>query len=194
MKSQRERKKEDIILHRIEAYIRLALIFIAIISVLYLPILLYLKKKGKSIIRQLSYIGLISSVFLIIFATILFVPINFHPEEYILNIKPFNGIVNMESFQQTMIEKISNIMLFVPLGLFIPIVLRNKRKLYKTTMIALGISFSVEFIQYFIGRSSDIDDIITNVLGAIIGYGLFKIVNKFLHEKKWWNKLIGNNE
>lgn len=180
-------------MHRIEAYIRLALIFIVIISVLYLPILVYLKKKGKSVIRQLGYIGLICSIFLIIFATILFVPITFHPEEYILNIKPFNWIGNIDSFQQVLVEKVPNIMLFIPLGFFIPIVLKNKRKLYKTTLIAFGITFSVEFFQYFIGRSSDIDDIITNLLGAIIGYAIFKILNHFLEQKKWWKKLIGNN-
>lgn len=175
-------------MHRIEAYIRLALIFIVIISILYLPILLHLKKKGKSVIRQLSYIGLICSIFLIIFATILFVPITFQPEEYILNIKPFNWVGNIDSFQQFVVEKVPNIVLFVPLGFFIPIVLKNKRKLYKTTLIALGITFSVEFVQYFIGRSSDIDDIITNLLGAIIGYTVFKVLNTFLKEKKCWKK------
>lgn len=181
-------------MHRIEAYARLALIFIVIISVLYLPILLYLKKKGKSIIRQLSYIGLICSLFLIIFATILFVPINFQTEEHILNIKPFNWIGNIDSVQQLVAEKVPNIILFIPLGFFIPIVLKNKRKLYKTAMIALGITFSVEFIQYFIGRSSDIDDIITNLVGAIIGYALFKMFHYFLQKRKWWNKFIANNK
>ena len=180
-------------MHRIEAYIRLALIFIVIISVLYLPILLHLKKKGISIIRQLSYIGLICSMFLIIFATILFVPITFHPETYILNIVPFNWVGNTESFQQIIVEKVPNIMLFIPLGLFVPIVLKNKRKLYKTTLIGLSITFSVEFFQYFIGRSSDIDDIITNVLGAIIGYAIFKVLNNLFNKKKWWNEFIQNN-
>ncbi len=178
-------------MHRIEAYIRLALIFIVIISILYIPILLFLRKKGKSVIRQLGYIGLICSIFLIIFATILFVPINFQPEEYILNIKPLNWIGNTDSIQQVIVEKVPNIMLFIPLGFFIPIVLENKRKLYKTTFISLCITFSVEFFQYFIGRSSDIDDIITNILGAIIGYEVFKILSKLLKDKKWWNEFKG---
>lgn len=60
-------------------------------------------------------------------------------------------------------------------------------------MSTLGITFSVEFFQYFIGRSSDIDDIITNVLGAIIGYAIFKVLNNLLKDKKWWNQFIGNN-
>lgn len=39
-------------MHRIEAYIRLAIIFIMIITTLYFPILMILKKRGKNIIRQ----------------------------------------------------------------------------------------------------------------------------------------------
>lgn len=179
-------------MHRIEAYLRLALIFMIGISILYLPILLILKKKGKNIIRQLSYIGLFGTLFLIIFATILFVPITFQPENHILNMKPFNWIGTIDSFQQFVVEKVPNIMLFMPLGFFIPIVFKNKRKLYKTVFISFSITFGVEIFQYFIGRSSDIDDIITNLFGAMIGYFIFKIFHQFLKQKNWWNKLIGN--
>lgn len=46
-------------MHRIEAYTRLAIIFIIIITILYLPILLILRKKRKNIIiRQLGKLGL----------------------------------------------------------------------------------------------------------------------------------------
>ena len=44
-------------MHRIEAYTRLAIIFIIIITILYLPILLILRKKRKNIIRQLGKLG-----------------------------------------------------------------------------------------------------------------------------------------
>lgn len=50
-------------MHRIETYIRLGLIFVVII---YLPILFKLKKKGISPTRQVSYIGLVCSIFLIV--------------------------------------------------------------------------------------------------------------------------------
>lgn len=178
-------------MHRIEAYIRLALIFIMIISILYLPILFILRKKGKNFIRQLSYIGLFCSIFLIIFATILFVPINFHPEIHVLNIKPFNWVGNIDSFNQFVVEKLPNIMLFIPLGFFIPIVFKSKRKFYKTSLISLFVTFSIEFFQYFIGRSSDIDDIITNMIGAIIGYIVFILLNKIFMKQKWWNSFVG---
>ena len=45
-------------MHRIDAYTRLAIIFIIIITILYLPILLILRKKRKNIIRQLGKLGL----------------------------------------------------------------------------------------------------------------------------------------
>ena len=45
-------------MHRIEAYTRLAIIFIIIITILYLPILLILRKKRKNIIRQLGKLAL----------------------------------------------------------------------------------------------------------------------------------------
>ncbi len=186
----RKKLRGDDILHRIEAYIRLAVLFIIIISILYLPILFTLKKKGKSVTRQLSYIGLICSIFLIVFATILFVPITFQPEEHILNIKPFNWIGNTDSFQQVVVEKIPNIMLFIPFGFFLPVVLKSQRRLHKTAFISFVMTFSVEFFQYFIGRSSDIDDVITNLLGAMIGYGIFEICYYLLEHKNWWHKLL----
>ena len=178
-------------MHRIESYIRLACIFIVIISILYLPFLCILKKKGKSIVRQLSYIGLFCTLFLIIFATILFVPITFEPENHILNVVPFRWLSTTNSFQLFLVEKIPNILLFIPLGFFIPVVFKSKRKFYKTVLLSFCMTFSIEFFQYFIGRSSDIDDILTNLLGAIIGYILFNLLNNFLKQKNWWNKLVG---
>ena len=175
-------------MHRIEAYFRLAIIFIIIISILYLPILFKLKKKGISPIRQISYIGLGASIFLIIFATILFMPITFKPETHILNLIPFN--LQEIGIEQFLIEKIPNIILFIPLGFFLPAVFKSNRKAYKTILIIFAITFGIEFFQYFIGRSSDIDDIITNLLGGIIGFIVFKLMNSLLGKTKFWNKFI----
>lgn len=176
-------------MHRIEAYIRLALIFIAIISILYLPILIKLKNKGISPIRQISYIGLFCSIFLIIFATILFTPITFEPENHFLNLVPFNWIIEND-FEQFIVEKLPNILLFISLGLFIPVVFKSKRRFLKTLLITFIITFEIEFFQYFIGRLSDIDDIIMNLTGGAIGYLIFTIMNKIFKNTKFWNKCI----
>lgn len=177
-------------MHRIEAYIRLALIFIVVIGVFYLPALFALRKKGKSAIRQISYIGLFCAAFLIVFATILFVPITVPPERYILNLQPFCWIGSTDG--QLVVEKLPNILLFIPLGFFIPAVFRSRRKICQTVCISFLVTFSVEFVQYFIGRSADIDDVITNLLGAVIGYVIFKLLNRLLRRQTWWNRFLGN--
>lgn len=125
----------------------------------------------------------------VLYLPILFMPITFTPETHTLNLVPFN----FTDFNQFVVEKVPNIMLFIPLGFFMPIVFKSTRKFYKTVLISFAITFSIEFFQYFIGRSSDIDDIITNLLGAIIGYVIFFITNKMFKNQKWWNKLIKND-
>ena len=181
-------------MNRIESYIRLAIIIILFVLVLYLPILFVLKRKEKSAIRQLSYIGLFCSLFIIIFATILYVRISLPPKQYFLNLIPFNWTSDADAIGQLVNEKIPNILLFVPLGFFIPAVFRTKRKLYKIVIISFCITFSVEFIQYFIGRLADIDDIITNVLGGIIGYQIFQLINRIFINIKIWQNFIGGKK
>lgn len=173
-----------------EAYVRLALIFIVILTILYLPVLFILKKRGKSIPRQIGYLGLFCSLFLIVFATILFTPITFQPETHTLNLIPFAWIGTIDNVNQFIVEKIPNVLLFVPFGFFLPVVFQKMRRFYKTALVSFFVTFSIEFFQYFIGRSSDIDDIITNLSGAVIGYFLFKLFDKIFRNRKGWKMLL----
>lgn len=179
-------------MHRIESYMTLALILMSIISILYLPILFHLKRKGKGMTRQMSYLFLFGSLFLIVFATILYIPIEFNGA-HILNLEPFKWVeeISTTRMDRALAEVIPNILMFIPLGIFIPIVFSQKRKLYKTAFVVFLVTFSIEFLQYFIGRSSDIDDIIMNLLGGLIGYGIFKSGNWLFQKKIWWKKLLG---
>ena len=45
-------------------------------------------------------------------------------------------------------------------------------------LVNLGISLSIELSQLFNNRKTDIDDIILNVAGAIIGYIVYRLVAK----------------
>lgn len=174
-------------------YIALFVIFITISAILYLPIFFVLRRKGKESIRQLSYLLYFCSFFIIIFATIILfgLPINFNPERYILNLKPLLWLKD-ESIRNRIIgEIIPNIMIFVPFGIFTPIVFKRMRKFYMTALVVLVLTFSIEFFQYFIGRTSDIDDLIANFLGGIIGYGIFKFFSYFFKNNSWWIKFAG---
>ena len=82
-----------------------------------------------------------------------------------------------------------NILLLLPLGLLLPILWTNLRNLKKIFLIGLFTSLSIEILQlienilYLGFRSVDIDDVIFNVIGIILGYSLFKVLhtskNKF---------------
>jgi len=179
-------------MHRIEAYVTLATILIAIISILYLPILFFLQKKGKSIIRQFGGLFWFCSIFLVGFATIFFIfPIGFSPEFRMLNLAPFAWLNALNSTHIFITEVIPNILMFIPFGLFTPIAFRKMRKFYITVITVLFVTVSIETFQYFIGRSADIDDVFANLLGGIIGYGIFKTANLLFENRIWWNQLIG---
>ena len=179
-------------MHRIEAYATLAVIFIAGISILYLPILFFMRKKGKSILRQFGGLFWFCSIFLIGFATIFFVfPIRFRPEFHVLNLVPFDWLNTPNSTQLFVTEVIPNVLMFIPFGLFTPIVFRKMRNFYTVAVTTLFVTVGIEAFQYFIGRSADIDDVLANLLGGIIGYGIFKATNLLFEHRIWWRRLMG---
>ena len=71
---------------------------------------------------------------------------------------------------------IGNILMFVPWGLLLPL---GWAKLRCGARVCLGgalTSAAIEFLQAFCGRSTDIDDVLLNTLGALLGYGLFSVL------------------
>jgi len=65
---------------------------------------------------------------------------------------------------------LANVLLFVPLGFLAPLLRRGKTTLRQVLAIGVATSFTIEAVQFFIGRSADVDDILLNVLGVCIGY------------------------
>lgn len=63
-----------------------------------------------------------------------------------------------------------NVFLFSPIGFFLPMIWKRWQSFYKILWIGLGTTCFIEFIQFFIGRSSDIDDVLLNTIGVLIGY------------------------
>ncbi len=71
---------------------------------------------------------------------------------------------------------LGNILLFIPLGLLPPLLWSWSRKLWKTLLLAAGIMTAIELLQMFLlVGTCDVDDLILNVTGAAIGYGLYKL-------------------
>lgn len=69
-----------------------------------------------------------------------------------------------------------NVLLFIPFGLSISLLWPRRRGLFLNASLGLGFSLLIELSQLLNHRSSDIDDIILNALGAVIGYALFSLI------------------
>ena len=70
-----------------------------------------------------------------------------------------------------------NILIFVPYGFFISVASRE-RGFFKTLFFSMGLSLCVEIIQLFTRVGSfDVDDILLNTIGGVLGYIIFLICN-----------------
>jgi glycopeptide antibiotics resistance protein len=77
------------------------------------------------------------------------------------------------------INFLGNMLVFLPLG-FLPALLFRKASWWRSALIGCGISVFVECGQYFLLRQSDIDDVILNTVGALMGYWVYLLVGCLL--------------
>lgn len=90
-----------------------------------------------------------------------------------INWMPFKEILRYDIGTELFYRQvIGNIILFIPFGYFATYYakLTKIRHIFFITFVA---STTIEIVQRFIGRSFDVDDIILNVVGGIIGFLLF---------------------
>lgn len=72
---------------------------------------------------------------------------------------------------------IANILVFIPLGFFVSN--KNSKNVFKALIICLGVILSIELIQLFFKIGFfDVDDIILNFIGSLLGMGINKILIK----------------
>jgi glycopeptide antibiotics resistance protein len=77
------------------------------------------------------------------------------------------------------INLIGNIVVFIPMGIFLPIYFDKAKKLLGIVIITIITVLSVEMIQFFTYTGTfDIDDIILNLIGSIMGFVIWEIWNK----------------
>lgn len=101
------------------------------------------------------------------------------------NLTPFKTIMmyitNYEHYNldSLVINLLGNIVAFAPLGFFIPIIFKRINKLSSTLLITILTSTLAEIIQFiFQVGALDINDVILNTLGGIIGFIIYKLVIK----------------
>ena len=71
-----------------------------------------------------------------------------------------------------------NVLLFVPLGFLLPVLWKRFRSFLWTALFGLGFSLSIELLQLFTFRATDINDLMTNTAGTILGWCLARLILK----------------
>ena len=78
-----------------------------------------------------------------------------------------------------------NVVGFMPFGFFLPVVSRRGRRLHNAVLLAFGLSLCIETVQLvFKVGSFDVDDLLLNTIGGILGFGLYKLVQKIRVRRK----------
>jgi len=112
-------------------------------------------------------------------------------ESFSNNFIPFKEIMRYKIDSSLFYRNvIGNIILFVPFGYLVSYYIK-KPKYYVTLILTFITSLSTEIIQMYIGRSFDIDDIILNFVGGLVGYLIYKLQFKIVEKlpnflKKSW--------
>ena len=87
-----------------------------------------------------------------------------------------------------------NIVLFIPFGIFIPLLWKKFRGWRIMHLVAFIIPLFIEGTQYFIGRSIDVDDVLLNAIAIVIGFVVFKIFRRLSKMRQAKVKKVVTND
>ncbi len=128
--------------------------------------------------KKLTYILFI--IYILLLSWIILFKMQFDlrllPNIRIINLIPFN-----ESMQS---EVINNILVFIPVGIYITILWKDKKIYYKIIFVII-LSLMYEIIQFIFGIGiTDITDILMNTLGGTIGIFIIYLIYKIFKNEK----------
>jgi glycopeptide antibiotics resistance protein len=96
-----------------------------------------------------------------------------HEKERI-NLRPF---LMFKQFRWSSEQVLGNFVMLLPLGIYIPLLFPRLSVFFKVFIVCLLVSVSIELMQLITSyRSTDIDDVILNTSGAVIGYVIYKMI------------------
>lgn len=86
----------------------------------------------------------------------------------------------LETDRATALKNIAgNVVMFVPLGVLLPLLFQRLRSFGALVWRVALISLGIELLQLPTRvRATDVDDILLNVVGALIGYALFRLLRR----------------
>ena len=112
------------------------------------------------------------------------------------NFIPFKEIMRYKITNRLFIKNVlGNMIMFLPFGFFTSLYLKSE-KITLPLLLTLIASLSIEIVQMIIGRVFDVDDIILNLIGGVLGYLIYSIFRNMSNhlpnfcKKEWFLNIV----
>ena len=165
-----------IVICRGEDNMKVLVDFIVLIIIYFWKFYKKWKEKGKDLlfVNTMMYIYLSFVLYFTLMPIMSSLPFIFNHPYDSMNLVPFIDVLNGRG--DFIRQVVLNVIMTIPFGFLLPLVKKNV-KLLKIIFYTFLLSLSIELLQPLINgvRSSDITDLITNVVGGIIGYVIYLI-------------------
>ena len=80
---------------------------------------------------------------------------------------------------------IENIIMFIPFGILTPMVFKQMRRMKFCVLVGFLFSCGIEISQFITERGfCQLDDVVTNTVGTLVGWTIWNILNKIIYIKK----------
>lgn len=135
------------------------------------------KAKGKDVllVNTAMYIYLSFVLYFTLMPILTALPFIFNHPYTSMNVVPFIDVLSSRG--DFIRQVVLNVVMTVPFGFLLPLVKKANVNVLKVVLYTFLLSLSIELLQPLINdfRSSDITDLITNVIGGFIGYLIYLI-------------------
>ncbi|ODG90951.1 MULTISPECIES: VanZ family protein [Bacillaceae] len=174
------------------------LIPLFLLTVLYIIVAPNIKRKKYGISQYFLLFTFVFYIFCVIH--LVFFPIDVNIGIYANQTKWYNTINFIPVLTIDFFTFVLNIIMFVPLGVYLFFIGRKNFTVKQTAKTGFILSLVIEIIQMIIrimlgsGRSSDINDLLANTIGAIVGYLIIKNIYKIKKVKNVFTRFQLNHE
>src|SRR5579883_3209315 len=133
--------------------------------------------------RMLATLALFVYAAGMLWLTLVFVPAD-HPRP---NVIPFRSMAHdwRAGGRDFVVNFLGNILAFIPMGVLLTLAFARPVRARQVFFLIGGFSGAIEVMQYASGlRVGDVDDVLLNALGGLIGYGLVLVARR-LARRRW---------
>ena len=101
-----------------------------------------------------------------------------------VNFIPIIYLTDYPTYREVLLNFIGNVAMFIPIGIVWPAVFRKLDSHSKVIAAGVGFSLCIEMLQLpFFDRVSDVDDLLLNSAGFLMGYGVYLLFKRMKKAK-----------